>query len=154
MKFQDTLPWIQTVPGVPYFQTERGEGWTPVGQNDAITWPELEGLFRRRDLASVERYLAYLASHGVTCLRLMLEYAQGRHRFLERPVGTFRPSMVQLWDDLFALSERHGLRLLLTPFDTFWMFLHWRHHPYNKRRTAARARIAATSSSVRKPGPR
>jgi hypothetical protein len=127
-----TLPWIQTVPGVPYFQTEHGESWTPVGQNDAITWPDLEGLFRRRDLASVERYLAHLAAHGVTCLRLMLEYAQGRHRFLERPVGTFRPSMVRLWDDLFALCARHGLRVLLTPFDTFWMWKKWRFHPYNR----------------------
>jgi mannan endo-1,4-beta-mannosidase len=42
--------------------------------------------------------------------------------------------MVQLWDDLVALCERHGLRLLLTPFDTFWMYLHWRHHPYSRAR--------------------
>jgi hypothetical protein len=126
------LPWIEVAPGAPYFQTEHGESWTPVGQNDAITWPDLEGLFRRRDLPRVERYLADLAAHGVTCLRLMMEYAQGRHRFLERPVGTFPPSMVQLWDDLFALCARHGLRVLLTPFDTFWMWKKWRFHPYNR----------------------
>ena len=71
-----------------------------------------------------------LARHGVTVLRLMLEYAQVRHRYFERPAGTVAPNMVQLWDDLFALCENHGLRILLTPYDTFWMWLHFRHHPY------------------------
>jgi mannan endo-1,4-beta-mannosidase len=111
--------------------TEAGEAWSPVGQNDAICWPELSALFRRRDLPAVEAHLRYLASSGVSCLRLMLEYAQVRHRYLERPVGTFVPAMVQLWDDLFALCERVGLRILLTPFDTFWTWLHWKHHPYS-----------------------
>jgi mannan endo-1,4-beta-mannosidase len=41
--------------------------------------------------------------------------------------------MVRLWDDIFALAERAGVRLLLTPYDTFWMWLHWRHHPYNTK---------------------
>jgi mannan endo-1,4-beta-mannosidase len=126
------LPWIQVSPGAPYFQTEEGESWTPIGQNDAITWPDLQGLFRRRDLAGAERYVASLAAHGVTTMRLMLEYAQGRHRFIERPVGTFPPAMVRLWDDLFAICARQGVRILLTPFDTFWMWLKWKHHPYNR----------------------
>ena len=126
------LPWIEVAPGAPYFQTERGESWAPIGQNDAITWPDLEGLFRGRGLGSVERYLAGLAAHGVTCLRLMLEYAQNRYRFLERSAGVFHPPMVELWDDLFALCPRHGIRILLTPFDTFWMWKKWRSHPYNR----------------------
>jgi hypothetical protein len=124
-------PWVQVAPGAPYFQTETGESWTPIGQNDAVTWPELAGLFRRRDLAAVDRHLAHLAAHGVTCLRLMLEYSQGAHRDFERTAGTFWPAMVRLWDDLFALCARHGLRILLTPFDTFWMWRRWRRHPYN-----------------------
>lgn len=128
------LPWVQIAgPGIPYFVTEAGATWTPVGQNDAISWDELAGLFRRRDLATVEAHLRHLVEHGVTCLRLMLEYAQVRHRYIERPVGHFVPAMVRLWDDLFALCEKVGLRILLTPFDTFWMWLHWRHHPYNAR---------------------
>lgn len=125
------LPWIEVAPDAPYFIDEHGRDWTPIGQNDAISWPELSGLFRRRDLAGVERHLRWLAEHGVTCLRLMVEYAQVRHRYLERPAGVFVPAMVQLWDDLFALCERVGLRILLTPVDTFWMWLHWRHHPWN-----------------------
>ncbi|TNC62470.1 hypothetical protein [Rubellimicrobium roseum] len=126
------LPWVQVAPGAPYFVTEDGAPWTPVGQNDAITWPELEGLFRRRDLEGVERHIAWLRDHGVTVLRLMLEYAHGENRYLETPVGRFAPNMVRLWDDLFAICARQGMRLLLTPFDTFWMWLRWKRHPYNR----------------------
>jgi mannan endo-1,4-beta-mannosidase len=125
------LPWIERAAGAPYFVTSQGEPWTPIGQNDAISWPELQGLFRRRDLPAVERHLRYLRESGVTCLRLMLEYAQGDHRFLERPAGRFVPAMVQLWDDLFRLCERAGMRILLTPFDTFFTWVRWRQHPYN-----------------------
>ena len=128
----DGLPWIGVAPNAPYFIDEHGRPWTPIGQNDAISWIELEGLFRRRDLPGVERHLRWLVEHGVTCLRLMLEYAQVRHRYIERPAGRFVPAMVQLWDDLFALCERVGLRILLTPVDTFWTWLHWRWHPWNR----------------------
>ena len=128
------LAWITVAPDAPYFIDEHGASWTPIGQNDAITWPELAALFRRRDLAAVERHLVWLVEHGVTCLRLMIEYAQVRHRYFERPGGVVVPAMVQLWDDLFALCERLGLRILLTPVDTFWMWLHWRHHPWSRAR--------------------
>lgn len=127
------LEWIERAPGAPYFQTESGLSWTPIGQNDAVTWPELAGLYRRRDLPAVERHLRGLKASGVTCLRLMLEYCQGDHRFLERPVGAFNPLLVRLWDDLFRLCEQIGLRLLLTPFDTFFTWVRWSRHPYNVR---------------------
>ncbi|WP_246736427.1 hypothetical protein [Enterovirga aerilata] len=126
-------PWVQVAPGAPYFVTEDGAPWTPIGQNDAISWVEFKGLFGRRDLPAVEAHLRWLKAHGVTCLRLMMEYAQVRHRYLERPAGRFVPAMVRLWDDLFALCEAVGLRILLTPFDTFWMWLRWDRHPYNIR---------------------
>lgn len=126
------LDWISRSPASPYFVDEQGRPWTPIGQNDAISWPELAPLFRRRDLPAVERHLRWLVEHGVTCLRLMIEYAQVRHRYFERPAGRPVPAIVQLWDDLFALCERTGLRILLTPVDTFWMWLHWRHHPWNR----------------------
>jgi hypothetical protein len=128
-----SLDWIELVPGIPYFQTERGEAWTPIGQNDAITWPELAGIYGRRDLAGVERHLRYLKASGVTCLRLMLEYVQTNRRLFELQVGRFNPPMVQVWDDLFRICERVGLRILLTPYDTFFMWNRWKHHPYNKK---------------------
>ena len=128
----EDLPWIRRAPGAPYFMTETGAPWTPVGQNDAITWPELSGLFRRRDLPGVERHLRALRDSGVTCMRLMLEYAQVEHRYLERPAGRFVPAMVQLWDDLFEICQRTGMRLLLTPLDTFFTWVRWKNHPYNQ----------------------
>ncbi|ONF95739.1 hypothetical protein SPHI_21770 [Sphingomonas jeddahensis] len=73
-----------------------------------------------------------LRFHGVTCIRLMLEYCHGEHRYLERPAGHFVPNMVRLWDDLFDLLERVGLRVLLTPFDTFFMWIRWQRHPYSR----------------------
>jgi hypothetical protein len=132
MRELPVLPWITVAPAAPYFLTEQGQPWTPIGQNDAITWPDLAGLFQRRNLASVEGHLAWLAAHGVTCLRVMLEYCQTAHRYLERPVGHFQPHMVRLWDDLFALCAKYGLRVLLTPFDTYWMGRRWCHHPYHQ----------------------
>ena len=125
------LPWIEVVPGVPYFQEENGNSWHPIGHNDSVDWPELAPLFRRKDPESVERHLHWLKAHGVTCLRLMLEDARGLHRFIERPAGRFVPNMVQFWDDLFLLCEKVGLRVLLTPLDTFWMWMRWDRHPWN-----------------------
>ncbi|HZH08266.1 MAG TPA: hypothetical protein VEY69_16480, partial [Lautropia sp.] len=149
------LAWIERRPGLPYFVTASGVPWTPIGHNDAISWPELAGLFRRRDLPSVRRHLQWLKEHGVTCVRLMLEYAQGRHRYLERPAGSFVPNMVQFWDDLFELCEEVGLHVLLTPFDTFFTWRAWRHHPYNRANggpCAARSRLitcAATRVAIK-----
>jgi mannan endo-1,4-beta-mannosidase len=97
-----------------------------------VDWPELNPLFRRRDPAAVERHLIWLRDHGVTCIRLMLEYCHGEHRYIERPIGRFVPNMVQFWDNLFELLEKVGLRVLLTPYDTFFMWIRWRNHPYNR----------------------
>src|SRR3712207_8334406 len=43
-----------------YFANEFDEPWTPIGQKDAVTWPELAGLHRRRDLPGDERHLHQL----------------------------------------------------------------------------------------------
>lgn len=127
------LPWVHTRPGHGYFVTDQGHSWMPIGQNDAITWPELRGVFRRRDMATAAAYFAQLARHGINCVRLMLEYCQHEHRYFEQPVGQFAPNMVRLWDDLFALAENYGIRFLLTPYDTFWMRVRWQYHPYNRK---------------------
>ena len=82
-----SLPWVSVGSGCPYFQTEDGSPWHPLGQNDAISWRELNPLFRRRDVPAVRAYLAMLRDHGVTCMRLMLEYAQVRHRYFETAPG-------------------------------------------------------------------
>ena len=127
------LPWVQLGPGRRYFQTEDGAPFLIIGQNDALTWPELEGLLGGRDLPGVGRHLAWLAAHGVTTLRVMLEYV-GDGLFLEPECGRFDPVTVRAVDDLVALCERQGLRLLLTPFDTFFTWIMWEVHPYNAAR--------------------
>jgi mannan endo-1,4-beta-mannosidase len=68
----------------------------------------------------------------VSVLRLMLEYTHREHRYLERPAGRFVPAMVRLWDDLLGICRRVGMRLLLTPFDTFFLWRRWRFHPYSR----------------------
>lgn len=126
-----TLPWIRRAPGVPYFETDAGEAWTPIGQNDALTWPELRGLLNG-DLAGVARHLAWLRESGVTCLRLMLEYAETDDCYFEAPDGAWNDRLVAAWDALVGLCERSGMRLLLTPFDTFFTWVRWDSHPYNQ----------------------
>jgi mannan endo-1,4-beta-mannosidase len=127
-----SLAWIGRAHDAPYFVDDTGAAWTPLGQNDAITWPELAGLYRRRDLPAVERHLRWLKESGVTCLRLMLEYCHREHRYLELSPGRFNPALVRLWDELVRLCKAVGLRLLLTPFDTYFLWHRWRHHPYNR----------------------
>ncbi len=126
-----SLAWIGCAPGAPYFVDEHGAPWTPIGQNDAISWVEFRGVLHQQDLGSVERHLARLRGSGVTCLRFMLEYAQTGEHFFEQPAGVFNPVMVQAWDDLFRLVEAAGLRVLLTPLDTYFHWVRWDLHPYN-----------------------
>jgi mannan endo-1,4-beta-mannosidase len=144
------LPWVtvrKSLPGAvaaPYFELDTGATFTPIGQNDAITWPELVNLLRRKDSRRADAYIRMLADHSVTVLRLMLEYSQFDRSCFERPAGKPQPDMVRLWDDIFALCEENGLRVLLTPFDTFWMWIRWDRHPYAKENggpCADRARI-------------
>jgi len=123
---------IRVAPGSRYFETFDGEPFLFLGPNDALPWPGLAGLFRQKDLRAVDEYLAGMAASGVTVLRLMLEYAHREHRYFEKPVGRFVPAMVRLWDDLFAACARHGLRILLAPWDNFWMARRWHRHPYNR----------------------
>ncbi|MCX9147050.1 hypothetical protein [Erythrobacter sp. WG] len=137
----DGAAWIRCAPGAPYFETEAGEPWMPVGHNEAVTWPRLAGLHRRRDAAAVEAHFADLEAHGVNCLRVMLDYSQVHHRALEHRVGAFSPAMVRMWDDLIALGEKHHIRFLLTPFDTFFMVKRWKHHPYSRHRGGPAARL-------------
>src|SRR3954467_4420230 len=127
------FPWVRLGPGRRYFETEVGEPFLIIGQNDALTWPELEGLIGRRDLPGVDRHLRWLKDHGNTTLRVMLEYV-GDGLYLERSCGEYDPVTVQAVDDLVTMCEAHGLRLLLTPFDTFFTWVMWDDHPYNIER--------------------
>src|SRR3954447_13552847 len=97
--------WIRLAPSRRYFEAEEGEPFLVIGQNDALTWPELEGLLGRRDVPGVDRHLAWLKDHGVTTLRVMLEYV-GDGLYLERTPGEFDPVTVAAVDDLVTLCAR------------------------------------------------
>ena len=146
-----SLPWVQRAPGLPYFVTEDGAPWTPIGQNDGITWIEWRGLYGAGDLPAIERHLAWLRSSGVTCLRFMLEYAETGQHFFEQPAGTFNPALIQVWDDLFRLAGAAGLRILLTPLDTYFHWVKWELHPFN---AANGGPCAARTSLMVDPGVR
>ncbi len=123
---------IRVAPSGAYFETSDNEPFLFIGANDSITWPGLSGLYRRKGLEGVESYLQAMADSGVTVLRLMLEYAHREHRYFEYPrPGRFNPAMVRLWDDLFSRCEQVGIRVLLAPWDNFWMSRRWKRHPYN-----------------------
>lgn len=122
--------WVQRAPGVPYFRTEDGAAWTPIGHNDSISWVEWRGLWNG-DTAHVVQHLNWLKSHGVTVLRFMLEYAETGGHFFEQPAGTFNPVLVDAWDRFIPLVQAAGMRLLLTPLDTYFQWVRWDQHPYN-----------------------
>jgi hypothetical protein len=130
-----TLPrytgYISVAPEGRYFVDEAGQGFIVIGENDAVSWPGLVTLVDRSSALSTERYIMDLREHGVTVSRIMLGYAEQPFSYLENPVGSFSPSIVQFWDDFFPMAEEHGLYLLLTPYDTFWQARNWARYPYS-----------------------
>lgn len=130
-----TLPsyqgYISVAPGGRYFVDEQGQGFLVIGQNDGVPWPGLSTLLGRIAPAATESYVRNLRAHGITVSRIMIEYAQDTHTYLENPVGVFSERVVQFWDDFIAMAEAHGLYLLLTPYDTFWQNRNWERYPYN-----------------------
>ena len=126
------LPYVRVAPGGRYFMTEDGAPFLVIGHNEGMPWPGLHNLHYERDIATTEAYIAGLAAQGVTVLRIMLEYAQSNGWLFENPVGRPVPGTVRYWDDLIGLCERHGMRLLVLFWDTFFMSRRWKHHPYGR----------------------
>jgi hypothetical protein len=130
-----TLPvyqgYISVAPGGRYFVDEAGQGFLVIGQNDGTPWPGLASLLNGVSPEATEAYITDLRAHGITVSRVMIEYAQEPYSYLENPVGTFNPPVVEFWSQFIALAEKHGLYLLLTPYDTFWQAKNWGRYPYN-----------------------
>ena len=124
------IPYIRRSPNSPYFIDETGASWMPLGHNEATEWPSLRGLYEDGKIGEAESYIRMMVEHGVTCLRLMLEDCQFDDHYFENPVGVWNPRVIRFFDLLFELCRRYGLRLLLTPFDTYWMWIRFQHHPY------------------------
>ncbi|MDQ6694691.1 MAG: DUF4038 domain-containing protein, partial [Chloroflexota bacterium] len=131
----DSMPYVRVAPGGRYFVTEDGKPFLVIGHNDAMPWPNMHNLHYENDIATTEAYIKMLVEHGVTVIRVMLEYVQDTKWFFERPVGTVLPEAVLYWDDLVGLCERYGLRLLVLFWDTFFLSKRWKHHPYSRKGT-------------------
>lgn len=124
---------LRASPSGRVFQTVDGEPFLPIGANDSIMWPGLAPLKGRLDVPAVRAYLKSFADNGANMIRLFLEYAHDDGWYFEKPIGCVQPEMATLWDDLFCLCEELGLRVLLAPWDNFWMSRRWHRHPYNSR---------------------
>ncbi|PWK06586.1 hypothetical protein [Tumebacillus permanentifrigoris] len=123
--------FVQVAPSKRYFQFEDGTPFVIIGANEAMTWPDLDGLYSNTNMKRTEAYLQMLHDHGVNTIRVMAEYSQdGVHNF-ESPLGTYTPETISYWDQLFQLCEKYDLYVLLTPWDTFWMSKNWDTNPYN-----------------------
>jgi mannan endo-1,4-beta-mannosidase len=126
------MPYVRVAPGGRYFMTEDGAPFLVIGHNEAMPWPALRPLYKEEDVGAVDAYLRMLAAHGVTVLRIMLEYCQDECWLFDDPQGCPEPEVVRYWDNLIGLCERHKLRLLVTFWDTFFMSRRWEHHPYSR----------------------
>lgn len=126
-----SMPHVQVAPGGRYFMTEDGKPFLAIGHNDAMPWVTLHSLHREENTGKVEAYIKMLVEHGVTVLRIMLEYSENPDWFFEDREGRPVPDSVLYWDDLIGLCERYGLRLLVQFWDTFFMSRRWDQHPYS-----------------------
>src|SRR3954454_12651729 len=126
------MPYVQVAPGGRYFATEDGKPFLLIGQNVAMPWPDMWQMHYENDVPATENYIRMLAQSGVTLLRIMLEYCEDDYWYFENPAGNFLPEAVLYWDDLVGLCEKYQIRLLVVPWDTFFMHKRWNKHPYSK----------------------
>lgn len=108
-----------------------GRAFVPVGYNHNPDWPQLEQENRLAGNAkpgTADKWFAHLAERGVNLIRLMVETPPSGN--LEESVGVFRPEHVKWLDAVFTAARKHGVRLWVTPYDTFWMSLRADASPY------------------------
>jgi mannan endo-1,4-beta-mannosidase len=123
--------FIRVMPGGRYFVHADGRPFIPIGYNHNPDWPELEQsnpLAREYDPTRTDRWFANLKAHGVNIVRLMVETPPSGN--VEEPVGTIRPEHVRWLDHVFLAARKHDVKLMVTPYDTFWMNLRSDASPY------------------------
>ncbi|MCX7018596.1 MAG: cellulase family glycosylhydrolase [Candidatus Sumerlaeota bacterium] len=123
-------------PAGRYFQTEQGEPFIVIGQNDAPGWPYLDAIWSKPP-AEADKiagdYLRRLEESGVNTIRIFAEYpVMGMH--LQNPDGSLVEENWQKLDRLFYLADRHGIYILLGPWDPFWVERTWKDYPMNAAR--------------------
>lgn len=125
--------FVRVMPGGRQFESG-GEPFVPIGYNHNPDWPRLmasnplvpeSGNFDAKayDPSVTDAWFEHLAQHGVNLVRLMVETPPSGN--LEDPVGTFQPEAMVWLDNIVSAARKHGVRLMVTPYDTFWMNLRW-----------------------------
>lgn len=127
--------YIRVADGGRYFVRGDGTFFTPIGYNHNPDWsPLAESAIGKDfyDISVTDRYFAKLRRSGVNVIRIMLECPAGGH-FLENPVGVFNPEQVAWLDNIFTLARKWDVKLMITPWDTFWMNHRWNDNPFNAK---------------------
>lgn len=118
--------YLQPAPGGRFFVDSEGKPYLPVGYNHNPDWPEMSPSNPQWDNYNPQRthaYFAELKANGVNLVRLMLETPTSGA--MEDPIGTFVPEHIVWVDNVFAAARKHGIRLMVIPWDTFWMNQRW-----------------------------
>jgi mannan endo-1,4-beta-mannosidase len=123
--------WIARMPEGRYFIDRRGAPFLPLGYNHNPDWPELEQahpLHDQFDPKRTDRWFAKLQANGVNLVRLMVETPPSGN--IEEKPGVFRFEHMRWLDTVVGAARKHGIRLMVTPYDTFWMNLRADASPY------------------------
>ena len=123
--------FASVMPGGHYFVHEKGQPFIPISVNHNPDWPELEQanpLAKDYDPDRTDRWFQKMADKGINLVRLMVETPPSGN--LEETPGVFRPEHVQWLDTIFLAARHHGIKLMVTPYDTFWMNLRAETSPY------------------------
>lgn len=123
---------VRVMPGGRQFVDGKGKPFIPIGYNHNPDWTELHHANPMNpesyDPARADRWFANLKAHGVNVVRMMAETPPSGN--LEDKVGTFSPEHMIWLDNLVTSARKHDVRIMLTPYDTFWMNLRADASPY------------------------
>jgi len=118
-----------------YFVHADGRFFTPIGYNHNPDWTPLHYCapgISDYDPKATEQFFRHLRDSGVNLIRMMVEFPAGGH-FMENPIGTYRPEHVLWLDAIFRYARKYDIRLMITPYDTFWMNHRWEENPFNAK---------------------
>ena len=124
---------IRVMSGGRQFMDASGKAFVPIGYNHNPDWTEFghaNPMAEEYDPKRADAWCAKLQRNGVNLLRMMVETPPSGD--LEDPIGVFSPEHMIWLDTVVRAARDHGIRLMLTPYDTFWMNLRADTSPYWK----------------------
>ncbi len=144
-----TKPFVTVAPSGSYFEIN-GKPLILDGYNEQIVSSNLMGLWTNTKFArvlefagilnetpeQVDEYFKELHDNGVNVLRIFFEFAQDPSDFslFENPLGTVNESVVEVWNQIFALAKKYDIYLMIEPYDPYDMVIpstNWQASPFN-----------------------